>query len=172
MDHRRRSRTEVAKLFRGSLPFLRMLLERCEAERRDEVKAPLLVNGLVAAIDGQGFILRRLAEDDRTAAELDAALKHAVERLPAVVEQRVYDTPLSFGAFVRALAELLALHREAVERVVAEQVEDPGEIEALLALAPVPVPGDDAGENPDVAAAVFDAILAHARALELIAADL
>ena len=70
--------------------------------------------------------------------------------------------PRSFGTF----AELVGVHREALLRVVREQVADPAEIEAVLDGSPVP---DRDGDH--LAEAVGRVSGAHSQALILLGRD-
>jgi hypothetical protein len=91
----------------------------------------------------------------------------AVERVPAWLEAKVHGPPLmTVRLFVRGLAQLMGEHRAAIERVVAEQVREPGPIEASLAAAPLP-----AGSDGESDSELIGAIGAHLEALVEIARD-
>jgi hypothetical protein len=86
-------------------------------------------------------------------------------RVPARLEAKVNGPPLmTIRLFIRGLAELMSEHRQAIERVVAEQVREPQPIEALLAAAPLPAGSDDESDG-ELMGAIGAAIGAHLEAL-------
>lgn len=72
--------------------------------------------------------------------------------------------------FIRGLAQLLGEHRQAIEGVTAEQVDQPQPIEEWLAAAPLSS-GAEEESNSEMIAAIGQATAAHAEALAEIARD-
>jgi hypothetical protein len=150
--------------------------EGWEAQRKDD-EPPMsdlqvLLENIVAEVRRHGVILAELAVVPETRAELKAKMPDAVDRIPAWMEMRVFGTPLMTPAlFGRGIAQLMGEHREAIERVVAEQVLEPEPIEEMLAEAPVPA-GEEEEEEGEVIAGVGQALIAHVKALAEIAHDL
>lgn len=150
--------------------------EGWEAQRKDD-EPPMsdlqvLLENVVAEVRRHGVILAQLAVVPETRAELSERMPGAVDRIPAWMEARIYGPPLMTpGLFARGVAQLMGEHREAIERVVAEQVLEPEPIEEMLAEAPVPE-GEEGEEDSEVIAGVGRAMTAHMQALADIAHDL
>jgi len=150
--------------------------EGWEAQRKEDAPplsdVEITLENVIEEVRRHGLIVSQLAVRPETRAELQASLPGAIERIPAWMDARVFGPPLMTpGLFVRGLAQLLAVHREAIERVVEDQVTDRGAIEELLAAAPVPGGGDGESDK-EVTEGIGLAMPAHAQALIHIAMDL
>gem|GEM_PF-3755618 len=116
----------------------------------------------------QGLLTAQLAFLEQTREELSASLPDAIQRMPVRLQMSVHGhAKTSPEELFRDIAELLSVHRRAIVRVVEEQVDEQAPIEDLLEDAPVPDREDD-----DAAPLVGRIVLAHSRALILIAADI
>jgi hypothetical protein len=129
--------------------------------------AQLAVENIFERLRLHGRLIAELARDETTADELRQELPQAIERLPIWLTAKVHGPPpIDAQALVRDFAELVGVHREALLRVVREQVADPAEIEAVLDDAPIP---DRDGD--DLAEAVGRVSGAHSQALILLGRD-
>jgi len=131
----------------------------------------LTLENLMELLGRQGAIVAELAVFEPTRRELRDRLRGATKRLPAFLEGRVCGTTMSPRSFLCSIAGLLALHREAIERVMDDQVERSDVVDEILAEGPIPAPDDDAGITA-LAGQVNTAICAHSEALLVIALDL
>jgi hypothetical protein len=129
--------------------------------------AQLEIENIFERLRVQGRLIAELARNEETADDLRRALPQAIERLPTWLTARVHGPPpIDAQALVRDFAELVGVHREALLRVVREQVAEPAEIEAVLESAPVPGADED-----DLAEAVGRVSGAHSRVLLLLGRD-
>jgi hypothetical protein len=142
----------------------------------DEDTPPLsddavLLENMIAMVNRHGTLIAQLAIVPDTRAALQVSMPDAVKRIPAWMEARI-DGPalMTTRLFIRGLAQLLGVHRQAIERVTAEQVDKPQPIEEWLASAPLPT-GDEDESDSEMIAAVGQATVAHAEALVEIARD-
>lgn len=94
-----------------------------------------------------------------------------VDRTPAWLDAHIQGRAMTLEIFIQGLAETATEHREAIERVVTEQVSDPEPIEEGLAEAPVPA-GAEEEDQDDFMSGVVAALSAHTKALVDIAYDL
>jgi hypothetical protein len=132
----------------------------------------VFLENMTEIVKRHGLVIAKLAISPETRAELEASMPGAVERVPAWLEASVNEPPLmTVRLFISGLAELMGVHRGAIERVVAEQVREPLPIEAMLAAAPLPGCGEDESDA-ELMGAVGAAIGAHLEALVEIARDL
>jgi hypothetical protein len=131
----------------------------------------ILLENMIAMVDRHGVLITQLALVPGTRAGLQASMPDAVKRIPAWMEARVNGpVPMTVRLFIRGLGQLLDEHRQAIERVTAEQVDEPRPIEELLAAAPLPSGGEEESDS-EMIAAVGQAMTAHAEALVAIARD-
>ncbi|HEY6551459.1 MAG TPA: hypothetical protein VIY71_09710 [Solirubrobacterales bacterium] len=131
----------------------------------------VLLENMIAMVNRHGALIAQLAIIPDTRAALQASMPNAVERIPAWMEARINGPALmTTRLFIRGLAQLMGEHRQAIERVTAEQVQEPQPINAWLAAAPLPT-GDEEESNSEMIAAVGQATTAHAEALVEIARD-
>ncbi len=146
--------------------------EVLEAERPAHVPPydddRVLLQNWTTLVDRQGRLVAQLSVVPSTKAELVKRMPNLVNLSPAWVEARVHAKPMTWELFMRGLAQTVAEQREAIERVVAEQVPDPGEIEEALAEAPVPA-GTEDEERSALMSGVAMALTAHTKALSDIA---
>lgn len=147
-----------------------------EAERGEDEPAmsdlQISLENMTEVIRRHGVILAQLAIAPDTRAQLQESMPNATRRIPAWLEAKVFGPPLMTpGLFVRGLNQLMAEHRVAIERVVAEQVREPKPIEEALARAPLP-PGDEDESDSELIGASGEAMGAHMQALADIARDL
>jgi hypothetical protein len=132
----------------------------------------VFLENMTEIVKRHGVVIAQLAIAPETRAELQTSMPDAVERVPAWLEAKVNGPPLmTVRLFIRGLAQLMGEHRAAIERVVAEQVREPGPIEALLAAAPLPA-GSEGESDSELIGAIGLAIGAHLEALVAIARDL
>lgn len=131
----------------------------------------VLLNNWAALVQRQGTMLAYLSIIPATRADLMAMMPDMVNRAPAWLEARLQGEPMTWRIFFTGLAQTAAVHREAIERVVSEQVSDPESIEEALAAAPVPAADPDE-DRSELMSGVVSALFAHTRALVDIAYDL
>lgn len=131
----------------------------------------MLLHNWTAMVSRQGTMLAHLALIPSTKADLLDRMPGMVNRAPAWLEARVNDAPMTWRLFLTGLAQTAATHREAIERVMDEQMAEPEETERVLADAPVPMGMPDADRDA-LTEAVSNALVAHTRALADIARDL
>jgi hypothetical protein len=151
-------------------------LEVMEAERPEDM-APFKEGGDVlyrwaATLDRQGVILAHLSAIPETKAELMSRMPGLVNCAPVWLDARLVGvTQPTAVLFLRGLAETLGIHRIEIERVVAEQVVDPEDVEAALEEA-TPPPGAKDETQSQLIHGVGQAMMAHTKALVEIAYDL
>jgi hypothetical protein len=143
--------------------------ELLEAERPEDVPPYsddlVLLQNWGTLVDRQGRMLAHLALVPATRAELKESMPGLLDRAPAWLDAHLQGKPMmSWELFFRGAAQTVAVHRREIERVVAEQVDDPEEIEEALANAPVPAGTEEEG-RPDLMSAVSLAMTAHLKAL-------
>jgi hypothetical protein len=151
--------------------------EVLEAERPDDVP-PLddgsaMLHNWATLINRQGSLVAHLSIVPETRAELMERMPGMLDRSPAWMDAHVRGVEeMNLKLFMRGIAETMAEHRRAIERVVDEQViEQNEEIEAVLAKAPVPAGAEDE-DRSDLMDGVGLAMSAHTKALVDIAYDL
>lgn len=131
----------------------------------------VLLNNWAALVQRQGWLLPRLTVIGPTRTDLMEMTPRTVDQTPAWLDARLQGEPITWRILMTALAQVATVHRDAIERVVSEQVSDPEPIEEALAEAPVPAapPEEDRSE---LMRAVVEALFAHTKALAGIAYDL
>jgi hypothetical protein len=149
--------------------------ELLEAEWPDDAPplddGRVLLHNWVTMVNRQGTMLAHLALIPSTKADLLNRMPGMVNRAPAWLEARVNGEPMTWRLFLTGLAQTAAEHREAIERVMDEQMAEPEETE--LALAEAPIPTDRLhGDRDALMKAVSAALIAHTKALVDIAHDL
>jgi hypothetical protein len=151
-------------------------LEVLEAERPEHME-PFRDGGdllyrWAAAVDRQGVILAHLSAIPETKAELMSRMPGLVNCAPVWLDARLAGvTRPTAVLFLRGLAQTLGVQRTEIERVTAEQVVDPGAVEAALEEAAVP-PGTEDETQSQLIHGVGEASMAHTKALVEIAYDL
>jgi hypothetical protein len=143
--------------------------ELLEAERPEDVPPYsddlVLLQNWGTLVNRQGKILAHLSVVPATRAELKETMPGLLNRSPALLDAHLQGKPLmSWDLFFRGVAQTVTVHRREIERVVAEQVDDPEEIEEVLANAPVPA-GTEEEDRSDLMSAVSWAMTAHLKAL-------
>lgn len=131
-----------------------------------------MVLNLAAAIERQGLVLGGLAMSPETRTELRAEMPGMVGRAPAWMDAHLQGREaLTLDLFCQGLAQTLATHRAAIERLIDEQMVDSESIEEALAEAPVPAgtPGED---EDTLLEGVTHAMMAHLKAIVALARDL
>lgn len=122
-------------------------------------------------VERQGVLLAELSVMPATKADLMERMPGLVALAPAWVKAEVHDEPMTMEQFALGLAQTVTEHREAIERVVAEQVIDPTSIDKALAKAPLPLDRSEESGS-DLLRKVADVLTAHLKALADIAYDL
>jgi hypothetical protein len=120
----------------------------------------------------QGMLISQLALDPDLRRTLGRKMAHAISRVPAWMEARVYGVQvISSRLFALGSVQLMAEHRSAIEQIVDAQVDDPEPIEAVLAENPVPAGTDEetAEELYEQMGGVFSA---HLEAMAAIGRDI
>jgi hypothetical protein len=150
--------------------------EAWEAQRSEDLppmsEESVLLENMLQLVHRHGLAIALLAITPDTRAELQASMPGAIERIPAWLEAQVYGPPLmTIRLFARGLAQLMGVHRRAIERILDEQVADPESIAASLTAAPLPA-GEEDETDRELMAADGAAIGAHMEALVEIARDL
>jgi hypothetical protein len=147
-----------------------------EAERPEGAppydEAGVMLQNWAALVDRQGRMLAHLSVVPSTREELMENMPGLMGRAPALLDAHFQgDQPMTWELFSRAAAQTVAVQRREIERVVAEQVSDPEEIEEVLANAPVPA-GTKDEDRSDLMDGVWQAMSAHMKVLVDIAYDL
>jgi hypothetical protein len=138
-----------------------------EGEPPNISDARLEIENIFERLRIHGRLVAELARNPEAAEELRISMPQAIDRLPTWLTARVHGpTQMDAAALVRDFAELVRAHRDAIVRVVAEQVADEREIQAILEQAPVPDLDVD-----NLVEAVGRVSGAHSQALILIARD-
>lgn len=147
--------------------------EEWEAERPD--LSPLdddwvLLQNMASSVHAHGMALAHLAVSPQTRAELMTEMPGMANRSPAWLDAHLEGQQvMTLELFLQGIAETLAKHRVAIERVMAEQVADPAPIEETLAEAPVPTGTE---KRSELIHGVGEVMGAHLKALVDIAYDL
>jgi hypothetical protein len=146
-----------------------------EAQRGEDMPPlsdeAVLLENMIAMVNRHGILITQLAIVPETRAELQASMPEAIKRIPAWLEARVEGTAImTTRLFIRGLAQLMGEHRMAIEKVAADQVDEPREIAEWLTGAPLPAGGEEESDG-EMIAAVGQATVAHAEALIAIARD-
>jgi hypothetical protein len=163
--------TRVIEAIRGA-PRSREVWEAEYPELSPLDEERLMLQNLAATVSRQGTVLARLAMRPQTRVELETEMRGIVDRAPAWLDAHFKgQTIMTLELFLQGMAQTLASQRAAIERVAAEQAADPTEIEETLANAPIPAatPGEERSSLMD---GVFTAMVAHLKAIGLLAYDL
>ena len=151
--------------------------EVLEEERPDDVppldSGSAMIHNWATLINRQGKLVAQLSIVPETRAELMERMPGMLDRAPAWMDAHMRGVEeMNLKLFMRGIAETMAEHRKAIERVVDEQVlEQNEEIEEALAQAPVPAATEDE-DRSDLMDGVGLAMTAHTKALVDIAYDL
>src|SRR4051794_35919099 len=82
-----------------------------------------MLQNWASLVSRQGSILAHLSVVPSTRAELMAVMPEMVNRAPAWLDAHVQgEDEMTLKLFMRGIAQTMAKHREAIERVVSEQV--------------------------------------------------
>lgn len=131
-----------------------------------------MILNLAAAVERQGLVLGSLATSPQTRAELRAEMPGMVNRAPAWMDAHLQGREaMTLDLFCQGLAQTLATHRTAIERLIDEQMVDPGSIKETLAEAPVPA-GAAREDEDALLEGVTQAMMAHLKAIVALARDL
>jgi len=150
--------------------------EVLEAEAPDHA-APFddsqaMLQNWATLIGRQGSLVAHLSIVPETRVELMERMPDMLNRAPAWMDAHMRGVEeMNLKLFMRGIAQTMAEHRKAIERVVDEQVAEPESIEEALAEAPVPA-GTDDEDRSDLMKGVGLAMAAHTKALVDIAYDL
>lgn len=163
---------QVLQMIRGALKSR----EVWNAERPDGVPPysddQAMLQNWASVVSRQGSILANLSVVPSTRAELMASMPGMVNRAPAWLDAHLQGRQeMTLELFMQGIAQTLARHRDAMERVVSEQVANPESIEETLAEAPIPT-GAKGEDRSDLISGVGCAMSAHMKALVDIAYDL
>jgi len=150
--------------------------EVLEAERPDGVPPfdddRAMLQNWATLIGRQGTLIAHLSVVPETRTELLERMPDMLNRAPAWLNAHMEGVEeMTLKLFMQGIAQTMAEHRKAIERVVEEQVVEPDEIEATLAEAPVPAARDEE-DRSDLMQGVGLAMSAHTKALVDIAYDL
>jgi hypothetical protein len=130
----------------------------------------VLAQNWALTVQRQGMVLAHLAVVPQTRTELITEMEGIVDRAPAWLDAHFQGQQvMTLDLFLEGITQTLTRQRAAIERVAAEQVDDPESIEEALAKAPVPL-GTEA--RSDLLPGVGKAIAAHTKALVDLAYDL
>jgi len=162
----------VFAMTRGAFKSRELLeAERPEGARPYDENLVVLQN-CATLVNRQGMILAHLSVVPATRAELMESMPGMLNRAPAWLDAQLQgDQPMTWELFYRGVAQTVTVHRREIERVVAEQVSDPSEIDQALGEAPIPV-GAEGEDRGDLMSGVMRAMSAHLKALVDIAYDL
>ncbi|HEX7244317.1 MAG TPA: hypothetical protein VF245_01975 [Solirubrobacterales bacterium] len=150
--------------------------EVLEAERPDDVPPfdddRAMLQNWATLIGRQGRLIAHLSVVPETRTELLERMPDMLNRAPAWMNAHMEGVEeMTLKLFMQGIAQTMAEHRKAIERVVEEQVAEPDEIEEALAGAPVPAASDEE-DRSDLMQGVGLAMTAHTKALVDIAYDL
>jgi len=150
--------------------------EVLEAERPDDVPPfdddRAMLQNWASLIGRQGTLIAHLSVVPETRTELLERMPDMLNRAPAWMNAHVEGVEeMTLKLFMQGIAQTMAEHRKAIERVVEEQVAEPEEIEETLADAPVPAATNEE-DRSDLMQGVGQAMTAHTKALVDIAYDL
>jgi hypothetical protein len=150
--------------------------EVLEAEYTEEGRpfddSQALLQNWATLIGRQGSLVAHLSVVPQTRTELAERMPDMLNRAPAWMEAHMQGVEeMTLKLFMRGIAQTMAEHRTAIERVVDEQVVEPEAIEETLAESPVPA-GTDEEDRSDLMQGVGQAMTAHTKALVDIAYDL
>lgn len=150
--------------------------EVLEAERPDDVPPfdddRAMLQNWATLIGRQGTLIAHLSVVPETRTELLERMPDMLNRSPAWMNAHMEGVEeMTLKLFMQGIAQTMAEHRKAIERVVEEQVVEPDEIEEALSEAPVP-PATDEEDRSDLMQGVGQAMTAHTKALVDIAYDL
>jgi len=150
--------------------------EVLEAERLDD-EPPVdedraMLQNWATLIGRQGTLIAHLSVVPETRTELLERMPDMLNRAPAWLNAHMEGVEeMTLKLFMQGIAQTMAEHRKAIERVVEEQVVEPDEIEEALAEAPVPAARDEE-DRSELMQGVGLAMTAHTKALVDIAYDL
>ena len=159
-----------------TLGMPRLTRENLE-EMRGEDEPPvsdfqLLLDNLISDVKRYSAILANISIVPETKRRIHEESRDATERIPVWMDAAVNGPPLMTPRlFMHGLAQLLGAQRKDFEQVIAEQVTEPGPIEALLDSAPIPQAGENESDS-ELTDGVGEASSAHMQALVEIARDL
>jgi hypothetical protein len=129
-------------------------------------------NGMANFLHLQGMLIACLALEEDTASELLSKSAHAAQRVPAWMEMWVYGpSDSSIRMFALGCAQLLAEQREALERILADQVEEPEAVEEALTEWPIPT-GEEGESTEELFSRFAKAFHANFQATIAVARDL
>jgi hypothetical protein len=124
-----------------------------------------MLQNCATLVNRQGMILAHLSVVPTTRAELMDSMPGILNRAPAWLDAHLRgDQPMTWELFFRGVAQTVTVHRREIERVVAEQVSNPDEIDEALAEAPIPI-GTEEEDRGDLMSGVMRAMSAHLKAL-------
>jgi len=163
---------QVLQLIRGAFKSREVL----EAERPEGVPPfdddRAMLQNWGSLVDRQGTILAKLSVVAASFEKLMENMPGMLNRAPAWMDAHLQgQEAMTLELFMRGIAQTMAKQREAIERVVDEQVADPESIEEALAEAPVPAASEDE-DRSDLMSGVGAVMGAHMKALVDIAYDL
>jgi len=131
-----------------------------------------MLHGWATTVDRQGVILAHLSVVPSTKAELMSRMPGLLNTAPAWLDAHLEGRDeMTAKLFMRGLAQTMAEHRLAIERVMEEQVADREGVEDALAEATVPA-GTEEETQSQLISGVGGAMMAHTKALVEIAYDL
>lgn len=150
--------------------------EVMEAERPEHIPPytddAAMLQRWAMTINRQGVILAQLSAIPETRSELILRMPGLLNSAPAWLDADLADVKeTSTVLFFRGLAQTLCVQREAIERVVDEQVADPERVEEALAEGSPP-PGTEDETQSELIHGVGTAMGVHMKALVAIAYDL
>jgi len=136
----------------------------------DETRA--MLQNWATLIGRQGKLIGHLSVVPETRTELLERMPDMLDRAPAWMNAHMEGVEeMTLKLFMRGIAQTMAEHRKAIERVVEEQVGEPDQIEATLAEAPVPA-GTEEEDRSELMDGVSLVMSAHTKVLVDIAYDL
>ncbi|HET7510156.1 MAG TPA: hypothetical protein VFJ65_07920 [Solirubrobacterales bacterium] len=130
----------------------------------------VLLQNWASTAQTHGMVLAHLAASPQTRTELMAEMEGMIDRAPAWLDAHFEGQQvMTLELFLHGIAQTQAKQRAAIERVVAEQVDDPAAIEKMLAQAPIP---EGTEERSALIHSVGAVMTAHSEALVELAYDL
>lgn len=158
---------EIAATFEPVTP----MLARPQYREISDEKCRAILECWGSTVQRQGTILARLAILPWRKSELQSNMPGIVKRAPAWMDAHIHGAQkMTPDLFAQGIAETMATQRSAIKQVLADQMNEPTRLEALLADAPIPS-NTEAMVRSDLFAALAQAMTAHTEVLVGIAAD-
>lgn len=158
---------EIAATFEPVAP----MLARPQSREISDKECRAILKCWGSTVQRQGAILARLSILPWRRSELQSNMPHVLKRAPAWMDAHIHGAQrMTPELFAQGIAQIMATQRSAIKQVLADQVNEPTRLQALLADAPIPS-NPEAIALSDLFTALAQAMTAHTEVLVGIAAD-